>query len=73
MTEGTEFLRVIPEEGVSAQSPDSVKKLIFCSGRVYYDLTKARKDRGLESEVAISRVEQVISINCISYVSQINK
>nr|AHB50494.1 oxoglutarate dehydrogenase [Mayetiola destructor] len=59
MTEGTEFLRVIPEEGVSAQSPQSVKKLIFCSGRVYYDLTKARKDRGLESDVAISRIEQI--------------
>lgn len=59
MEEGTEFLRVIPEEGPSAENPGKVKKLIFCSGRVYYDLTKARKDRGLESELAIARIEQV--------------
>lgn len=59
MSEGTEFLRVIPEEGVSTQSPQKVKKLIFCSGRVYYDLTKARKERNIESDIAISRLEQV--------------
>lgn len=59
MSEGTEFLRLIPEEGASADNPGKTKKLIFCSGRVYYDLTKARKERGLESEIAISRIEQV--------------
>lgn len=59
MTEGTEFQRVIPDEGPAAESPQSVKRLIFCSGRVYYDLTKSRKDRNLEGDVAIARVEQV--------------
>lgn len=59
MNEGTEFLRVIPEEGPAAENAGSVKKVIFCSGRVYYDLTKARKERGVESDIAIARVEQV--------------
>lgn len=36
-----------------------MKKVIFCSGRVYYDLTKARAARKIESEVAITRVEQI--------------
>lgn len=59
MNEGTEFQRIISEAGVSAQSPGNVKKLIFCSGRVYYDLAKARAERGLDSNIAISRIEQV--------------
>jgi len=59
MCEGTEFLRVIPEEGAAAQNPHKVKKLVFCSGRVYYDLTKARKERNVEDDIAIARVEQI--------------
>ena len=60
MTENTQFLRIIPEEGVAAENPNTVKRLIFCSGKVYYDLKKSRKERGLEDKVAITRVEQVI-------------
>uniref|UniRef100_A0A336L5D2 oxoglutarate dehydrogenase (succinyl-transferring) n=1 Tax=Culicoides sonorensis TaxID=179676 RepID=A0A336L5D2_CULSO len=59
MTEGTQFQRMIPEKGVAAESPSSVKKLIFCTGRVYYDLTKARREQKLENEIAIARVEQI--------------
>ncbi|XP_012260678.2 2-oxoglutarate dehydrogenase complex component E1 isoform X2 [Athalia rosae] len=59
MTEDTQFLRVIPEEGIAAQNPNSVKKLLFCSGKVYYDMTKARKERQLENTIAIARVEQI--------------
>lgn len=33
--------------------------MIFCTGKVYYELTKERKSRGLEETVAISRIEQV--------------
>lgn len=59
MNEGTEFLRVIPDDGAAAQNPSNVKKLIFCSGRVYYDLTKSRAERKAEDQIAITRVEQV--------------
>lgn len=41
------------------QNSAGVKHLIFCTGKVYYDLTKERKTRGLEDLVAISRIEQV--------------
>uniref|UniRef100_A0A1L8E1Z8 2-oxoglutarate dehydrogenase complex component E1 n=1 Tax=Nyssomyia neivai TaxID=330878 RepID=A0A1L8E1Z8_9DIPT len=59
MTGNTEFLRLIPEEGAAAEKPSGVKKVIFCSGRVYYDLLKARRDNKLESDIAIARVEQI--------------
>ena len=54
------FDRVIPEMGPAADNPANVKKLVFCSGKVFYDLKKARAEKKLESEVAIARMEQVI-------------
>lgn len=59
MLEDTQFLRVIPEEGVAAQNPNGVKRVLFCSGKVYYDIKKARTERQLEDKIAIARVEQV--------------
>lgn len=58
MSEGTSFLRVIPDEEVS-KNPENVKRLIFCSGKVYYELIKERNTRGLDKEMAISRIEQL--------------
>ncbi|XP_059470554.1 2-oxoglutarate dehydrogenase complex component E1 isoform X2 [Neocloeon triangulifer] len=59
MVEGSEFLRVIPEGGAASQNPSSVKKVVFCTGKVYYDLKKARDSKDLASDIAISRVEQI--------------
>jgi 2-oxoglutarate dehydrogenase complex dehydrogenase (E1) component-like enzyme len=50
---------VISEEGAAIENPSGVKKLIFCSGKVYYDLKKARSEKNLEKDIAIARVEQV--------------
>ncbi|XP_061692338.1 2-oxoglutarate dehydrogenase-like, mitochondrial isoform X2 [Syngnathoides biaculeatus] len=55
---GTKFKRLIPDEGPSGQSPEQVRRLIFCTGKVYYDLTKERKRQNLENDVAIVRLEQ---------------
>ncbi|XP_014295480.1 2-oxoglutarate dehydrogenase complex component E1 isoform X2 [Microplitis demolitor] len=59
MTEDTHFLRIIPEDGAAAKNPSSVKRVLFCSGKVFYDLKKARSERGLDDKVAITRVEQI--------------
>lgn len=49
------FLPVIPDEAVN---PSKVKRVIVCSGQVYYDFYNERAIRKLENEVAIVRVEQ---------------
>ncbi|XP_065338418.1 2-oxoglutarate dehydrogenase complex component E1 isoform X4 [Cloeon dipterum] len=59
MVEGSEFLRVIPETGVASQNPSSVKKVVFCTGKVFYDIKKARGARELDNDIAIARVEQI--------------
>ena len=44
---------------MASEDPAAAKKLIFCTGKVYYDIAKARKEAGLEKEIAIARVEQI--------------
>ncbi|XP_050343049.1 2-oxoglutarate dehydrogenase complex component E1 isoform X3 [Nymphalis io] len=59
MRDGTSFKRLIPEAGPAADNAAQVRKVAFCSGRVYYDLLKHRRDRGLEKDIAIVRLEQI--------------
>lgn len=59
MLEETHFIRMIPEADAAAREPKAVEKLIFCSGKVYYDLVKERENLGLMDRIAIARVEQI--------------
>jgi 2-oxoglutarate dehydrogenase E1 component len=45
-----------------AAEPDRVRRVLVCSGKVFYDLHQARADRGLR-DVAIVRVEQLYPLN----------
>jgi len=54
-TEGG-FQTVIPDKGDAQR--DKVKRVIACSGKVYYDLVRKREERGSD-DVAIIRVEQL--------------
>ncbi|XP_052123030.1 2-oxoglutarate dehydrogenase complex component E1-like [Frankliniella occidentalis] len=59
MAEGTEFQRVIPAAGPCTTSPRAVRKLLLCSGKVFYDVRNAVRDADLEGSIAIARVEQL--------------
>ncbi|MBK6920246.1 MAG: 2-oxoglutarate dehydrogenase E1 component [Deltaproteobacteria bacterium] len=50
-----EFQRVIDD---TSADPAKVRRVIFCSGKVYYDLVAARAERGRD-DVAIVRIEQL--------------
>ncbi|MCZ7562014.1 MAG: 2-oxoglutarate dehydrogenase E1 component [Burkholderiaceae bacterium] len=52
-----EFRTVIGET-VSTIDPKKVKRVVVCTGKVYYDLLAARRERGLD-DVALVRVEQL--------------
>ncbi|MGB3288438.1 MAG: 2-oxoglutarate dehydrogenase E1 component [Burkholderiaceae bacterium] len=53
----SQFLPVIGEQDASIDAA-GVKRVLVCSGKVYYDLVHARKEAGRD-DVAILRVEQL--------------
>ncbi|QDY10392.1 multifunctional oxoglutarate decarboxylase/oxoglutarate dehydrogenase thiamine pyrophosphate-binding subunit/dihydrolipoyllysine-residue succinyltransferase subunit [Micromonospora sp. HM134] len=42
----------------AAPAPEQVKRVLLCSGKVYYDLFQARQERGV-TDTAIIRIEQL--------------
>lgn len=56
MTEGSRFRFVIPEIDAIAP-PEEVRRVVLCSGKVYYDLLAERRQHQI-NDVAILRLEQ---------------
>lgn len=64
------FQTVIPE--VKDLKADKVKRLIACSGKVYYDLVKKREEKGAD-DVAIVRVEQLYPFPHKAFSTEVKK
>jgi 2-oxoglutarate dehydrogenase E1 component len=52
--------------------PKKVKRVLACSGRIYYDLVNARKERG-SSDIAIIRVEQLYPFPHKAFAAELKK
>ncbi len=64
MAEGSSFHRVLnddAERGVNTTvklvEPEKIRRIVLCSGKVYYDLLDAREEKGVD-DVYIMRLEQ---------------
>ena len=62
------FQTVMPE--VDTLDASKVRRVITCSGKVYYDLLKARRERGI-SDMAIIRIEQLYPFPHDDFTAQI--
>jgi 2-oxoglutarate dehydrogenase E1 component len=62
------FQAVLPE--IDHIDPADVERLIFCSGKVYFDLLEARRARGL-TNAAIIRLEQIYPFPKVSFATVI--
>jgi len=51
------FYEVLADNSI--EEPSKVERVIFCSGKVYYDLHKYREEHQLNTKAAILRVEQL--------------
>ncbi|MGH8224865.1 MAG: 2-oxoglutarate dehydrogenase E1 component [Gammaproteobacteria bacterium] len=63
------FRLVIPE--TEQLDPKAVRRVVFCSGKVYYELAARREQEGAE-DVAIVRIEQLYPFPREAYAAEIN-
>ena len=63
-TNGSHFKTVIPEIDTLAPGPE-VKRVVLCTGKVYYDLLAERREKTIQ-DIAIVRVEQLYPFPVIS-------
>lgn len=67
------FQTVIPEQNAQViKKADKVKRVICCSGKVYYDLIKKREERGAD-DVVIIRIEQLYPFPHKTFGAEIRK
>ena len=64
------FQTIIPEQ--KEIKADKVKRVIACSGKVYYDLVRKREEKGAD-DVAILRVEQLYPFPHKVFASELKK
>ena len=64
------FQTVIPEN--KTLKADKVKRVLVCSGKVYYDLVKKREETGAD-DVAILRVEQLYPFPHKAFAAELKK
>ena len=64
------FQTVIPEN--KTLKADKVKRVVACSGKVYYDLVKHREAKGVD-DVAIIRVEQLYPFPHKAFAAELKK
>ncbi|MFC4170819.1 2-oxoglutarate dehydrogenase E1 component [Microvirga sp. GCM10011540] len=64
IAEGTSFHRVLHDdaqrqaEGIKLVKDDKIRRVVICTGKVYYDLFEEREKRGID-DVYLMRVEQL--------------
>jgi len=64
------FQTIIPDQ--KSLKSDKVKRVIACSGKVYYDLAKKREEKGAD-DVAIIRVEQLYPFPHKAFATELKK
>jgi 2-oxoglutarate dehydrogenase E1 component len=65
MDSGTTFHRVLwddaqmqPDEKIKLVADDRIRRIVLCSGKVYYDLYEEREKRGID-DIYLMRIEQL--------------
>ncbi|MBX3654510.1 MAG: 2-oxoglutarate dehydrogenase E1 component [Ramlibacter sp.] len=67
------FQTVIPDQSEAVgKKADKVKRVIACSGKVYYDLAKKREEKEID-DVAILRVEQLYPFPHKAFAAELRK
>ena len=76
---GSSFHRVLwddahrdPESPIKLKPDDQIKRVVLCSGKVYYDLYEERERRGVDN-IVILRVEQLYPVPAKSLMTELQR
>ena len=78
MQTGSSFHRVLWDSAQSGQSDtvlkpdDKIKRVVMCSGKVYYDLLAERDARGID-DIYLMRLEQFYPFPALSLISELQR
>ena len=53
--------QMLPDEAIKLVPDDKIRRIVLCSGKVYYDLYEEREKRGVD-DVYLLRVEQLYPV-----------
>ena len=68
---GTSFNRVLPDCG-ELVAPAKVKRVVLCTGKIYYDLLAAREEANIPN-IALVRMEQLYPFPSVSLSKELKK
>ena len=68
---GTSFNRVLPDCG-ELVAPAKVKRVVLCTGKIYYDLLAAREEANI-ANIALVRMEQLYPFPSVSLSKELEK
>ncbi|ALG89232.1 MULTISPECIES: 2-oxoglutarate dehydrogenase E1 component [Actibacterium] len=77
-TTGSSFHRVLWDDaekgaaGITLAADDKIKRVVICSGKVYYDLLEERDARGID-DIYLLRLEQFYPFPAISLVKELER
>jgi 2-oxoglutarate dehydrogenase E1 component len=71
MVTGSSYQRVLPEVDTLVADGD-VRRVVLCSGKVYYDLYAARAEQGI-NDVALVRLEQIYPFPRMSLTNELQR
>ncbi|MBQ0824156.1 2-oxoglutarate dehydrogenase E1 component [Microvirga terrae] len=78
IAEGTSFHRVLRDdaqlgrEGIKLVKDDKIRRVVICTGKVYYDLLEEREKRGID-DVYLLRVEQLYPFPAKSVAAELSR
>ena len=79
LAEGSTFHRLLwddaqmqPDAGIRLVSDDKIRRVIMCTGKVYYDLFEEREKRGID-DVYLLRVEQLYPFPTKALVTELSR
>ena len=63
---------MLPDEKIKLVADDKIRRVVMCSGKVYYDLYEEREKRGID-DVYLLRVEQLYPVPLKALVQELGR